>query len=169
MSGTKPVPLARVTIGAGATLRPNTLYVGKGSNGGDSGAGTTGTFNQTGGLVAQANAANDWRIGGGNAPTTANTPGAGATGVYNLSGGTLDTGSSNFQVGAYGVGTLNQTGGVVNSNSYTDAGRYVGGLGVINVSGGGVFNETAGGGTTQSTAAHAGYFGWRSGLQAHHR
>lgn len=126
---------ASVNVVDGTSLRINTLFVGKGDT-------TNGTMTQTGGTVAQSLTGGDWRIGNNSS----------AVGSYTLSGGVFDTGNSNFQVGASGNGTFTQTGGVVNSNAYTDAGRFAGGVGVITVNGG-VFNQTAGTGTLQSVAA----------------
>ncbi len=86
----------------------------------------------------------DWRIGG-----AGSTSDAIAIGVYNLSGGTLNPGGANFQVGAYGMGTITQTGGTVitgaNGGGYLSIGRFPGGTGVYNMSSGnGTLTETAG-------------------------
>ena len=123
-----------VNVSGTGLLTVNTLYVGKGSAA-NTGAGTLGTVNQTGGTVAEGTVVNDWRIGGGNASDSA------ATGVYNLSGGTVSTGA-NFQIGAYGIGTFNQTGGTATfTNEYPVVGRYAGSNGTLNVSAGN-FNQT---------------------------
>jgi autotransporter-associated beta strand protein len=112
----------------GGTVNLGTLHVA------DTGT-SQGTVTQTGGAVVQAGAGNDWRIGGYNG-----TGDAAAVGVYNISAGSLTT-PDNFQIGAYGSGTLNQTGGTVTTtNGYTDAGRFAGSVGIINVTGG-TFNQ----------------------------
>ncbi|HEU5072159.1 MAG TPA: LamG-like jellyroll fold domain-containing protein [Verrucomicrobiae bacterium] len=61
---------------------------------------------------------------------------AGAVGVLNLAGGSLITPSSNFQIGQYGDGTLNQTGGTNIQGAWISIGRYAGGVGTANISGG---------------------------------
>ena len=96
-----------------------------------------GTVNQTGGTV-KLTSNFDTRIGGNNGIGD-----AASVGTYNLSGGTL-TAAGNLQVGAYGHGNLIQTGGTLNSASYTDSGRFVGGVGLIDVEGGN-FNQTGAG------------------------
>jgi autotransporter-associated beta strand protein len=112
-----------------AALRINTLYVGKAAN-------STGTVHQTGGTVTRLGGG-DWRIGGNSSGA------AGQYGVYNISAGTLDAGGANLQVGAHGIGFLNQSGGTVNAGGWPSIGRYTGSEGVLSISGG-VFKQTAG-------------------------
>jgi autotransporter-associated beta strand protein/T5SS/PEP-CTERM-associated repeat protein len=95
--------------------------------------------------------------------------------VYNISGGTLTTGT-NFQVGAYGIGTLNisGTGNVTLTGGYTDSGRFAGSVGNINVTGGSLNQNTnnkmivgeAGTGTMSvgSGAANSGAVNLQGGL-----
>lgn len=114
-----------LTIANNATLVIPTLYVGKSAY-------CTGTINQSGGTVVNSGG-NEWRIGG-NVSLAANE-----TGIWNFSGGTINV-SDNFQVGAYGVGYFNQSGGIANVGGWVDSGRFAGGTGYINVSGG-TFNS----------------------------
>ena len=138
-NGASVVNTANGTIGsaAGDNATLNVSGTGAFSAGllavGNSGT-AVGTVNQTGGTVTQTGAG-ELRIGG---QTTAD---AAAIGVYNISGGTFATGNNNLQVGAYGHGTLTQTGGTVNSTNFTDSGRFAGSNGVIDVEGGN-FNQT---------------------------
>lgn len=113
-----------------ALLCISTLYVGKAAN-------STGTVNQTGGTVVRS-AGNEWRIGG-NASGAANQ-----LGVYNLSNGVLNAGSGNLQIGAYGTGFFNQSGGTVSVGGWPSVGRFASGTGTLNISGG-TFNSTAAG------------------------
>jgi autotransporter-associated beta strand protein/T5SS/PEP-CTERM-associated repeat protein len=113
-----------------ALLRISTLYVGKSAY-------CYGTINQTGGTVLRSGGG-DWRIGG-NSSSVANQFGA-----WNFSGGTI-TCAANFQIGAYGNGTFNQSGGVANFPSgYPDVGRFAGAIGYLNISGGS-FNQLGSG------------------------
>lgn len=113
-----------------ASLRIDTLYVGKAAN-------STGTVYQTGGTVTRLGGG-DWRIGGNSSGA------AGQHGVYNISAGTLNAGGANLQVGAYGAGFLNQSGGTINAGGWPSIGRYAGSEGALSISGG-VFNQTADG------------------------
>ena len=110
-------------------LRAGTLYVGKA-------IGTTGIVNQIAGTVTLTG--NETRIGGGTDSSSVNS-----VGVYNFSGGTINAGS--FQVGAFGSGQYLQTGGTFTSSGYPDVGRFTGGYGVLDVSGG-TFSQTDAGG-----------------------
>ena len=118
-----------LNITTGDVVKGTTTYIGKSGN-------ATGTVNQTGGSYTQMSG-NDFRIGG-----TGGTGDAAAVGTYNISGGTLSS-PSNFQVGAFGHGTLTETGAgtVVSATGYIDSGRFAGGNGVIDVEGGN-FNQT---------------------------
>jgi autotransporter-associated beta strand protein len=93
---------------------------------------------QTGGSVSVSSG--DDRIGG-NAATT----GANAIGFYNLSAGSL-TVANNFQIGAYGTGELNLSGSGTwtQTGGYPDVGRFVGGFGVVDISGGTMNQNSAG-------------------------
>lgn len=116
-----------VAIQDSALLRINTLYVGKAAN-------STGTVFQAGGTVVR-NAGGDWRIGG-NA-----SGGANQVGIYYLSNGVFNAGAANLQVGAYGTGYFNQSGGTATVSAWPAIGRYAGGMGQLNVSGG-TFNAS---------------------------
>jgi fibronectin-binding autotransporter adhesin len=66
---------------------------------------------------------------------------AGSVGSYTMSGGTLNVTAQPMDVGWYGTGTFNQTGGaVVNTNNYLIIGRQTTGVGTYNISGGTVTN-----------------------------
>jgi autotransporter-associated beta strand protein len=107
-----------------------TLYVGKSGS-------SVGTVNQTLGTVS-SNGGGDWRIGGGGSAADVN-----AVGTYNLSAGTFQT-ANNFQVGAFGNGTFNQTGGAATVTGGTFVvGRFTGGVGQFNLSNGTFTNTTA--------------------------
>jgi autotransporter-associated beta strand protein len=111
-----------LAILAGATIQTDTLFVGKFGS-------AVGMVNQTGGTISSIlGVGGDWRIGG-----TANS--AGAVGTYNLSGGSFST-LNNFQIGAYGAGTVNQTGGTAAVSGFISIGRYPGATGVYNLSAG---------------------------------
>ncbi|MDB6070016.1 MAG: putative hemagglutinin-like (or adhesin-like) with a signal peptide and a putative in-like, partial [Verrucomicrobiales bacterium] len=101
---------------------------------------SVGVLNQTGGLVQQANtSAGDWNIGG----NTAGDPLA--KGTYNLSGGTFDTGARNFQVGRYGTGVMNISGGTVSGTAFHVLGRFGTGVGTLNLSGTGTYDAVPSG------------------------
>lgn len=106
---------------AGGSMTVGTLIAGQSGNG---------TITQTGGTVSRV-AGGDWRLGDA----------ASGVGILNLSDGLFDTGIANFQVGATGRGTLNQSGGTLNSGAWPVIGRYVGGLGFYTLSGG-IFNQS---------------------------
>lgn len=96
-----------------------TLYVGKGAN-------SFGVVNQWGGYMGKSTSGGgDWRI--------ANN--ATATGTYNLLDGLFET-PNNFQIGAYGLGAWNQSGGIANCGNYPVVGRFAGAAGTMVVSGG---------------------------------
>jgi fibronectin-binding autotransporter adhesin len=102
-------------------------------------ANSTGTVYQTGGTVTRytGSAAGDCRIGG-------NTSGAAnQLGIYNLSGGVFNVlNSGDLQIGPYGEGHFNQSGGAVTvSSGWAYVGVYSGGTGYLDVSGGS-FNVT---------------------------
>ncbi len=132
---------AIVTIADNATLNLGQLGVGYGNNGaGNFGAGVV---RQTGGTVQQVGGGGDWRIGGF---TSAND--SAAYGSYSISGGTFSSGARNFQIGAYGVGVFDISGGVVNTNNgggFPVIGRFASGVGLVNISGTGVFNQNGAG------------------------
>ena len=98
---------------------------------------------QTGGTV-NPSGGGDWRIGGAafsNTPADITpaviTAAAASVGIYNLSGGAFNT-NHNFQIGAYGSGEMNISGtGVATiTGGFPVVGRYLGGFGVLDVSGG---------------------------------
>lgn len=110
-----------------ATNLALTLYVGKGNDAGPA----TGVVNQYGGYVGKsASGGGDWRIGGNSSTTT-----AASVGTYNLYGGVYEP-QNNFQIGAWGTGTWNQTGGTATCGSYPVVGRFVGSTGTLNISAG---------------------------------
>lgn len=95
-------------------------------------AGSTGTVNQINGTIARApTGGSDWLIGSA----------VNSVATYTLQGGSLDTGAANFQIGTYGRGTLNQSGGTITSGSWPVVGRITTGYGDYTLSGG-TFNQT---------------------------
>jgi C1A family cysteine protease len=83
------------------------LYVGKSGT-------AVGSMTLTGGTISYSGSGgNDWRIGGGTGPNDLT-----AAGVLTVSDGLFSSGPMNLQIGAYGVGTLNQTGGIVNCDEW---------------------------------------------------
>lgn len=97
---------------------------------GHGGTGYSGSFTQTGGYYHVLGGNDDSRV----------ADGVGSTGSWTMSGGIADI-DSHWQVGAYGSGTYTQTGGTMNHNtSYPVIGRFAGGTGVANISGGN-FNQ----------------------------
>ena len=108
------------------------LFVGKFGN-------AIGVVNQTFGSVVNAGSNADWRIGGGGSAAD-----AAAYGIYNLSAGTFNTGR-NFQIGAFGVGVFNQTGGTVTvTGGFPDIGRFAGGNGLLTINNGTFTNTNTG-------------------------
>ena len=69
---------------------------------------------------------------------------AGSSATFNLSDGTFAS-TGELQVGVSAAGTLNQTGGTLNSSSYLVVGRNSGSVGVFSLSGGKVNGATTGG------------------------
>jgi autotransporter-associated beta strand protein/T5SS/PEP-CTERM-associated repeat protein len=68
----------------------------------------------------------------------------GAVGVVNQTGGTVTSvGSAEIQVGSYGQGTWNQSGGTNAAPGWLSIGRQPGSTGLLNVSGNAVFNQTS--------------------------
>ena len=117
-------------IGPGANVQAVTLYVGKFGS-------ANGTLTQTGGTLSGIGGGGEWRIGGGGSNSD-----SGAIGVYNLQGGLLAS-PGNFQVGAYGVGTLRQIGGSASVTGWLSIGRFGGGVGLYDMSkGNGVLTAT---------------------------
>ena len=115
-------------LAGNATNYARGLWVGKST-------GSIGTVNQTGGFLGQTNANTEWRIGGNTAADT------NAVGTYNLSGGLLAPTTENFQVGCYGTGYFNQSGGTFLCSAWPSFARFPGGVGILNISGG-LFNHT---------------------------
>jgi autotransporter-associated beta strand protein len=107
----------------GGSIAATNFYLGK------SGTATGLLVQSAGSIASQANSGGDWRIGG------ATSADAAAVGTYNISGGTFTT-TTNFQVGAYGKGIVNQTGGTVTVGSYLSIGRWPGAVGVYNMASG---------------------------------
>nr|WP_050781049.1 autotransporter-associated beta strand repeat-containing protein [Bradyrhizobium sp. ORS 278] len=108
-----------------ANLTANNVYIGNAN-------GAIGTVNQSAGTLTTT-ALNDPNFGIGSA--------VGGMGTYNLSGGTAVVTNGIFNVGGYGAGTLNQSGGTINAGWWAIVGRRVGSSGVYNLSGG-QFNQT---------------------------
>ncbi len=102
------------------------------------GAQTTaaGSMTQVGGTFTARGSDN--RIGGYAAAA------ANGYGYFNLSGGTANF-NNNMQIGAYGKGIMAQSGGTVNAASWPAVGRWAGGVGVLTLSSGAVFNQTGAG------------------------
>jgi len=92
---------------------------------------------QTGGTLTMSGGDN--RIGGPYGAGDVNN-----IGIYSMSGGTMTT-ANNYQVGAYGQGEVNLSGGTVTATGgYPDVGRYGGAFGVLDISGGTFNNTTTG-------------------------
>ena len=89
-----------------------------------------GYVKQTGGSLTSAGGG-DWRIGGTDAAAGA------AVGIYSLSGGSFTT-HLNFQIGAFGSGQMNisNAGAATITGGFPVVGRFAGGFGVLDVSGG---------------------------------
>ena len=114
-------------LSGNGAVNTRTLFVGRA-------AGGAGAVRQSGGVlnvarVDGAAAVFDNRIGGITAAD------ADAYGSYHMTGG-LFSANTNLQVGAYGLGTMTVAGGNVGLGGFTSVGRYAGGEGVLNVSGG---------------------------------
>ncbi len=110
-----------------ATNRGATLYVGKR-------AGSVGVVYQYGGYLGRSSGGGDWRIAG------VDSADATAVGTYNLYGGVVEP-AGNFQIGAWGNGTWNQSGGTCLVSGWPAVGRFAGSVGTMTVSGG-VFSQT---------------------------
>ena len=117
---------------SGGQARYNTLFVGKNDT-------SAGIINQTGGSFYGTATTGESRVGSA----------VGSVGVYNFSGGLFSTLNTTdiptapavrvgtaFQVGGTGIGQMNITSGTVVTSSWTDAGRFANGYGVIDQSGG---------------------------------
>ena len=126
---------ATMTVADNAVVTIPLLSLGGRNNA--SGSIGAGVIRQTGGVVQQGgNFGGDWRIGGYD-----NTESV-AYGAYRISGGTLTT-NRNFQIGAFGRGVMDisGTGNVTTTDGFPVVGRFTGGFGLMNVSGGS-FNHT---------------------------
>jgi autotransporter-associated beta strand protein len=113
-----------LNVADSATVNTKTFFLGKGGF-------SVGILNQSGGTINAANTpTGDWNIGG-------NTAGDPLTqGTYNLTGGSFNAGAQNFQIGRYGIGTLNMSGGTAVGTGYHVLGRFHTGEGTLNLSGG---------------------------------
>ncbi len=144
-----------------ATNRGATLYVGKR-------AGSVGVVNQYGGYLGRSSGGGDWRIAGVDAAD------ATAIGTYNLYGGVIEP-AGNLQIGAYGNGTWNQSGGTCVCSAWPAVGRFPGSVGTMTVSGG-VFSQTGTGqrlivaeeGTGTLTVSGSGLINCAGGLSIGH-
>jgi autotransporter-associated beta strand protein len=116
-----------------AILNVNNFFVGK------AGGSANGTVNISGGAINITTGSSDVRIGGNNVGDAL------AQGTINQTGGAMNV-SRNFQLGAYGVGTYNQSGGSYTANTgFVGIGRYQSGVGTWNLSGTGSVTATAAG------------------------
>jgi len=88
---------------------------------------------QTGGTLTVTNPADGAFVIGGRGSSN-------ASGIYQLSGGTVNA-STNAFVGGRGEGTVEQTGGTFNANSFVALGRFVGSTGEWTITEG-TFNQT---------------------------
>lgn len=118
----------RLDIQDNAIVRSMNFWAGKWNT-------STGYVYQAGGLFTNSPSGGaDWRVGGQDAAAV------GSFGSYNLSGGRLDV-TKNFQIGAYGYGEMNITGGAWNQwAGFPVLGRFTNGVGVLNITGG-QFNQ----------------------------
>ena len=107
-----------VTVGNG-------LYVGY--------EGTNGVFNFIGGRMTVPGTT--FAVNVGNK--------AGSHGVLNVSGNAELVDNCNMQIGLYGSGELNQSGGTITVKNYPSVGRYAGASGVYNITGGRLCQTTA--------------------------
>ena len=82
--------------------------------------------------------ANEFRMGGEHAGTP------NADGYVTVSGNGVLSVSNNLQIGTYGTGTMDITGGSVTCGTWPAIGRYAGGTGTLNISAGS-FNQTGAG------------------------
>ena len=112
-----------------AVLSLNTFFIGSAFTAGST---ASGTVNQSGGTVTEANAGiGQFAIGGRNTTTSTN-----GVGVYNLSGGTL-TAAAGIRVGGQGTGTFNLSNtGSLNANAGINIARLAGATGTFNLNGG---------------------------------
>lgn len=137
--------IGTVNISGSASLVANALFIGSANA---TGSTASGTVNQTGGTVTQLNVnVGECVIGG----RITNALGGGVgLGVYNMSGGTF-TPNGNVRLGAGGIGTLNQSGGIINAIRGINIARLPNSIGTNNLNGGtnATFNLTS------STGANA--------------
>ncbi|MHA3773695.1 autotransporter-associated beta strand repeat-containing protein [Verrucomicrobiota bacterium sgz303538] len=112
-----------------AVLNATNFYVGKFGN-------AAGVVNQSGVSTVNWTGSSDKRFGG-----SGGTVDKDAYGAYQLSAGTL-SGAGNFQPGAYGNGVYTQNGGAATFASWITPGRYTGGYGVMNITGGTLTQNT---------------------------
>jgi autotransporter-associated beta strand protein/T5SS/PEP-CTERM-associated repeat protein len=118
-----------------AQLRTKRFFIGKSGF-------AEGTVNLSGnGQILASNAPDtDWNLGGNGAgdPT--------ARGVVNQSGSTtVNLANVNFQIGRNGIGEYNLSGGTVSGTGFHVVGRFVSGVGTLNISGTGSWNSNPGG------------------------
>ena len=118
------VSVGSLSLQGASVARGATLYVGKYGS-------SVGILNMSGGSMLSIGSPGEWRIGGGGG-----TGDAAAYGNLVIANSSALTTSGNFQIGAFGLGVLNQTSGTITSAQWTDLGRFVSGFGVGNISGG---------------------------------
>lgn len=113
-----------------AALTVSSLYVGKGGS-------SVGTLNLSGGAVNVNTGGADIRVGGNTQSDSI------SQGIINQTGGALNA-NKNFQLGAHGIGTYNQSAGTFTALSgFTGIGRFISGQGTWNLSGTGTINTQA--------------------------
>ena len=160
---------SRIAAGESTTINVNngTVKVGTnfitddsgGTGGGTAKAGGNGTINQTGGDVTVGNYfvvgrdhVGTYNLTGGTLTQTANNLDyvflgevGGSIGTMNISGDTRFASGLNLQVGRYGTGCLNISGGEVTLPGWLSIGRMATGVGTVNITGGKISQTGSGG------------------------
>jgi autotransporter-associated beta strand protein/T5SS/PEP-CTERM-associated repeat protein len=124
-----------VNIQDNAQLRTKRFFIGKSGF-------AEGTVNLSGNgqIIASNTPDTEWNLGGNGAgdPT--------ARGVVNQSGtSSVNFSNINFQIGRNGIGEYNLSGGTVSGTGFHVIGRFVSGVGTLNISGTGSWNANPGG------------------------
>jgi autotransporter-associated beta strand protein/T5SS/PEP-CTERM-associated repeat protein len=118
-----------------AQLRTKRFFIGKSGF-------AEGTVNLSGNgqILASNTPDTEWNLGGNGAgdPT--------AHGIVNQSGtSNVNFSNVNFQIGRNGIGDYNLSGGTVSGTGFHSVGRFVSGVGTLNISGTGSWNANPGG------------------------
>lgn len=114
--------IGKMYVRDNASISAGTLYIGKNNT-------SEGSVLQSGGSIIGTPGGGEWRVGGGGAADV------NAVGSYTMTGGSITT-DTNFQVGAFGRGTMNMfPGSTANVNGYPVVGRFAGGYGVMSING----------------------------------